>query len=122
MLSKKIQAFLWLLLLTVLLCLPGQTLPDTGGNWFDRIYGDKWIHIFLFAMLTLLFCRTITAPGSRQHTRRLYAIIAVAGTGYGILMEFVQLWLISGRGFEFYDILADAAGCVVGYFFSVKRK
>lgn len=120
-LKRKLRAILWLLIVTALLCLPGKTLPDTGGDWFNRIYADKWIHIFLFTILTVLFCKTVVGTsGSRQNIMRLYAIIAGCAALYGVLMEFVQLWLVSGRGFEVYDILADAAGCVIGYFISLK--
>lgn len=119
---KPIHALTWLLLVTVLLCLPGKALPDTGGNWFDRLYMDKWIHVFLFSVLVYLSCRAI--PHSYAAFRGIilqYVIMAVVGVLYGVLIEFVQLWLISGRGFEEYDILADTAGCALGYIIGVRR-
>lgn len=119
---KPIHALIWLLLVTVLLCLPGKTLPDTGGDWFGRLYMDKWIHIFLFTVLVFLSCRAIPHEYEPFGAFILqYAIMAVLGVLYGILIEFVQLWLIGGRGFEGYDILADAAGCALGYYLAVRK-
>lgn len=119
---KNLPAILWLLIVTVLLCLPGKTLPDAGGDWFNRIYADKWIHVFLFAVLVFLSCRA--NPHYYEPFGGIilqYVIIAVLGVLYGILMEFMQLWLVNGRGFEGYDILADAAGCIAGYWFALRR-
>lgn len=113
--KKNIPPFSWLLLVTILLCLPGKTLPDTGGDWFSRIYADKWIHIFLFAVLVFLFCKIIPLNNtSRKFVNMPFLLTVMAGILYGTLMELVQLWMVSGRGFESFDILADAGGCLLG--------
>jgi VanZ family protein len=119
---NKWYAVLWLLLTIVLLCLPGKSLPDTSGDWFSRMYADKWIHIFLFAILVFLWCNSIPANSTNSNLFILpWLIIVVSGVIYGIAMELIQLWVINGRGFEGWDIAADAAGCVLGYAVALGR-
>jgi VanZ family protein len=112
---KKSIAVLWLLLTTVLLSLPGRSLPETGGDWFSHFHMDKWIHVFLFAILVFLWCQTIRVNHDNSAwVVSSYIWVFLSGIAYGVLMECVQFWLISGRGFEWGDILADAAGCALG--------
>ena len=116
-LKKFIPAFVFLIILTVLLCLPGNTLPTTSGNWFQLVHADKLIHIFLFATLTYLCCMPITLKGFvKSILSKLYFVIALIATFYGFIMELVQHWFIPGRAFEGLDILADAIGCFIGYY------
>jgi VanZ family protein len=106
----------WLLVTIILLCMPGNNLPQPQGNWFEQLYMDKWIHVFTFGLLVWLFCRALAKANTRACLQ-----LALAGCVYGIAMEFVQKWLISGRGFEGWDILADAAGCAIGCLLFLNR-
>ena len=45
----------------------------------------------------------------------------ILGILYGLLMEFVQKYFIPHRSFDLYDVLADATGCIIGYFFALKK-
>jgi len=53
--------------------------------------------------------------------RKIFFKIMVVGCLYGIAMEFVQKYFIPFRSFDLGDIIADAIGCVAGYFFAIKR-
>jgi VanZ family protein len=108
------------LALTALLCWPGNRLPQPTGNWFERLYMDKWIHVGLFGVLVYFFCKAFGNKGYRS-----WMCIAILGCLYGILMEFVQKWLIPNRGFELLDIVADCAGAGLGYVlysYTVRRR
>jgi VanZ family protein len=116
-LKKFIPAFVILLIVTVLLCLPGPSLPTPSGDWFHRYQVDKIIHITIFAVLVYMFCRPIQLKGFfTSIITKIYFLIAVICIIYGFIMELIQKWFIPGRGFEGWDIMADAVGCLIGYF------
>lgn len=113
-------SIVWFLIVTVLLCIPGSDLPKSG--FFDAIpFFDKWVHIFLFCVLTYLFL----AGFLEQKRTKAALIIVILAIGYGTIMEFVQKYFIPNRSFDLTDILADAIGCILGYVaigFANKRK
>ena len=110
-------ALVWLVLCTVLLCLPGSRFPKY--NWLSEIQFDKWVHIGLFGILVVLSCwgswsRAKEIP-SQSNT---FAWLAVWATAYGIGMEFIQDWYIPNRSFDVGDILADGVGAGLGGWFA----
>lgn len=112
---KKIElgvlpAVSWLIIVTILLCLPGSALPKE--NWFDKIWLDKWIHVVLFMVMVLLWCRY--ASSSQGKNIRYFKQIAIYFLVYGIAMELVQEYLIPNRSFDLKDVLADGVGCGIG--------
>lgn len=123
--SKKIRpsyipGILWLIISSILLTIPGQSLPSK--NWMGDIYFDKWIHIGLFAILTTLWCWAITRNISDKTTlRKSFLYIGIASLVYGAGMEVVQKYFIPNRSFDLFDILADGTGSLIGYLFSINR-
>jgi VanZ family protein len=95
---------------TILLCLPGSAIPQ--HKWFDFLMVDKWVHIFLFSLLTFLFAR-FNSPAR-------FLIIAFTVLTYGVAMEFVQKWFVTNRSFDVGDIGADAAGAILGFILAKK--
>lgn len=112
-------ATVWLILITVLLCLPGATLPNK--NWFSTIQLDKWIHIGLFGTLVFVWCgafrERINDPLKLKNSFVATCFLAI---GYGVLMEFVQDGLIPNRSFDEWDIASDAAGSLAGMFLAMR--
>lgn len=104
----------WLMLITLLLCIPGTRLPKV--QWHDKIFLDKWIHVFLFLVLVFLWCRAYTIK-----TKKIFLLITVLCIVYGVVMELVQEYLIPFRSFDLRDMIANSIGAVAGYFISVKR-
>jgi VanZ family protein len=102
------------MLSTILLTLPGTKLPKE--DWLDKIWFDKWVHIGMFAVMTWLWCWGII-----RRSKKIFYVIAVVCLLYGIIMEFVQHWMIDNRSFDGGDIIADAAGCMIGLLFSLRR-
>ena len=111
-------AAIWFLLVTSLLCIPGTKFPKI--DWQDKIWLDKWIHIFLFMILVILWSKAYS-HSTQSGGRKIFFKIMVVGCFYGIAMEFVQKYFIPFRSFDFGDIIADGIGCVAGYYFSVKK-
>jgi len=118
--STIIFAVIWLLIVTTLLCIPGTQLPKI--KWDDKIWFDKWIHVLLFMILVMLWNKVYSGKKNiHLNTRKIFFQIMIVGFVYGILMELVQKYFIPYRSFDLMDILADGAGCAIGYFISIKR-
>ena len=52
--SKFLPGIIWFIIVLVLMCTPGNNLPDVD-TWFQKLYLDKWIHIAAFGLLAYLF-------------------------------------------------------------------
>ena len=118
--STIVFAVIWLLLVTSLLCIPGTKLPKI--TWQDKIWLDKWIHIFLFMVLVIVWNKVYSGKKNIQNNiRKIFFQIMIIGIVYGIAMEIVQKYFIPFRSFDVGDIIADAIGCVVGYLISIKK-
>jgi VanZ family protein len=113
--STIIFAISWLLIVTILLCIPGTRLPKI--KWDDKLLFDKWVHIFLFLILVLFWCRAY----SKSRLKNIFITITIFSILYGIGMEIVQKYFIPFRSFDVGDIIADAVGCIVGYFISIRK-
>jgi VanZ family protein len=110
----------WLTISTVLLVLPGSAFPKE--DWTSKIWLDKWVHIGLFGIMTVLWCwALLRIYRDRIKLRRAFLVVALLALFYGISMEFVQLYCVANRSFDTGDIIADGVGCVAGYFFSTGR-
>jgi VanZ family protein len=92
---------------TWLLVLPGSAFPKE--DWLDKVYADKWVHIFLMGALSLLWILAFADGGTTCLSRKML-IIAIGVTCYGLGMEFVQKYLVVNRSFNMGDVVADAAG------------
>ena len=117
--SSFIFAVGWLIMTIVLLTLPGSAFPKE--NWLSKLWVDKWVHIVLFAILVILWCRAVVKAGNRILLKKYFVGITVLGIAYGIGMEFIQKHLVSNRSFDILDIVSDAAGCLLGLGISVAR-
>jgi len=103
-----------------LLCIPGTELPKF--KWDNKIWLDKWVHIFLFMVLVILWSKAYSGKKNIQNdTRKIFFQIMILGFLYGILMEVVQEYFILNRSFDLVDILANGTGCFIGYLISIKR-
>jgi len=117
-LARKItlwSALGWLVITTVLLCLPGSVLPKQ--SWFNKIWLDKWVHVGLFSIMVLLWCRAITFLKKKKPS--YFIQISFYVLLYGIVMEFIQKYFIPNRSFDLGDIGADLIGSVLGLLFSM---
>jgi hypothetical protein len=114
-------SLLWLTICTILLTIPGNNLPSEHwiGIWAEKIQLDKWVHVGLFTIMVILWSWTFSnKPTHKKNTYYFY--ITILWIAYGIGMEYVQKYFVVNRSFDRLDMLADAAGAFIGYFFSKK--
>ena len=87
----------------------------------SKIQLDKWVHIFLFAILVTVWVKGLW---KNYPTLFIYAKlsfwIAILAVIYGICMELVQHYFVLNRSFELNDILADLIGSLIGYLLVMK--
>ncbi|HKC35645.1 MAG TPA: VanZ family protein [Chitinophagaceae bacterium] len=115
-----IPAISWFIISVVLLTIPGSAFPKE--NWLDKIWFDKWVHIGMFAIMVGLWCWAMLKIYSvSKRLRTVFIWIGLLSLSYGVGMEFVQKYFINNRSFDEGDIIADAVGCSLGVFFSLKR-
>ena len=95
-----------LALIAVLSLVPAWLFPPS----LTEVPGiDKWVHVAMYGVLGALLR---WAAGARIGAADWWR--PAAGAGYGVLMEFLQLWCGGGtRSFSWADAWADLAGVVV---------
>ena len=112
-------AFAWLLVVTVLLVIPGSSLPNE--TWLTQIRIDKWIHIAIFSIMVIVWFIALRKKYLSGTPKQILISVVLACIVYGIGMEFIQLYFVSNRSFDIWDIAADAAGSLAGYIFCLVR-
>ena len=76
----------------------------------------------MFAVMVFLWCWSITGNKSEASKwKKGFTLIALLVLAYGIGMEFAQKYFVANRSFDTGDILADAGGCIIGWFVSTRR-
>ncbi len=118
--KKFIPGIAWFFIVLVLICLPGDDLPE-AENWFKLIKGDKLIHVGVFAMLAFLFMYPFAKSLLDKKEKRQYFLrIAIAGIVWGITTELIQKYFVPGRSFDLMDWAADSAGVLLALLFCRK--
>jgi len=110
-----IPALTWFIIANILFLLPGDDLPS--NEFLEKIHFDKWVHIGLFAGLTFLTALPFIL--NQQCSKKLLIKIIIAFTIYGVFIEFLQKYIAYDRSFDVTDMIADATGCVVGFYMSL---
>lgn len=111
-------AIAWWFVVLILMCTPGKDLPELG-SWTELISLDKLIHIGVFGLLVYLFMRPVAIKNiSASVKKQRFLKIAIAGSIWGLTLEFVQHFWIPGRSMDMMDFVADAIGCVLAYIYS----
>ena len=111
--TSFLPAIFWFIISVVLLALPGNDLPHS--DLFNIPFFDKYIHTIMFFVLTVLFCYPfILYNTSGKIIKSWFFKVTISAIVYGIIMEFVQKYLVYGRSFDVIDIVFDAIGSVAG--------
>ena len=118
--ETKWPAIIWSVIVFILLVLPPLSIAKETQLTITHF--DKVIHFLLFGMLVILWGIYLKTkyPFSKKFISLLFVVFLLA-TGYGIVMEFVQLNV--GRDFDVWDMLADAVGAFTAWlYFVIKNR
>lgn len=72
---------------------------------------DKWVHAALFAIWSWLVYQAWYNQGKQPYPA---AQVMLLGMAYGLGVEVIQHYLIAGRSFDSWDLVADGAGIGLG--------
>ncbi len=104
----------WTILIQVLLCLPGSSIPNPDAFHIPNL--DKIVHIILFGGIVFFWCYYFYGKQKSPKTlKTIFFVIYVLACFNGALMEFIQRDYIPGRSFDLGDIIADMAGAGLAY-------
>ena len=71
---------------------------------------DKFVHISMYLGLTILACWSMHA----EIKHKWYYLVTLFAIGWGVMMEVFQFLMHLGRSFDFYDMLANSIGALIG--------
>jgi len=101
----------WFVLACVAFFIPGSALPD--NQIFSLLEVDKLVHVGMFTIMIVLWYLPMHHKGTSSS--RWLIRVPLIFFGYSIAVEFIQHYFIPGRSFDLADIIADAAGCLLGF-------
>jgi hypothetical protein len=118
---KYVYSMLWALFILFACGASTGTLMELHlGDLFGY---DKPIHMFLFGMQAWLIIR---ARLRHEYGYRFMQVVGAAcllSALYGVLIEVMQKLVFTGRAYDYFDMIANALGCVIVYgWFWRKRK
>jgi len=99
-----ILAVAYTIWLTTLSLIPLNNVPLP-----DVKFGDKVVHFFLYFFLTIIWL--FACPKLRTLKYKFLFIVIL----WGILIEFLQEYMVYLRTGDVYDALANAVGALLGY-------
>lgn len=120
-LLNKILLFLppvlWALFILFATIASTQTL--TSLHLSDLFGWDKPIHITLFGTQAALLIRSIAkiAPLQRKHITYMCLLSAL----YGSVTEGLQAIITTSRTFDYFDLLANTAGCALIWYWYIRK-
>ncbi len=93
---------IWLTTLS-LIPLNNVPLPDVK-------FGDKVVHFLLYFFLIIVWLFASSKVRSLHYKFIIFVIL------WGIVIEFLQEYLVYSRSGDVYDALANSVGAILGYF------
>lgn len=112
---------LWAIIVFIISSLPGNKVDDMP--FLNIPYIDKIIHMGMYFILTLLFVYEINNNSFSASPKFLYVfIIIVICLIYGIILEYLQYLLFTGRSADVFDVLFNSIGCILAIlsFYTIK--
>ncbi len=116
---KKIwPAFIWSVMIFILLIIPGKELP--AGPELPSF--DKIVHMVLFGVQVWLWSYYIKHGTNFSPHLWIFLLIFLLSCLYGIGMEYYQKYFVLNRAFETGDILADITGSAIAFLLFSRRE
>lgn len=113
-----LAAILWTLIIFGLCCTPGQYIPST--NWLELLSFDKFVHASIFFTLVVLWLIYLFKSDKLSNSSMIFVIFLCIA--YGGLLEIMQATVFSNRSGDWLDFIANTFGCLMGFWFFIKKK
>jgi VanZ family protein len=107
--TNYFKTIIWSLIVFYILFSPADAIPK--NSLFEIPYFDKYVHVSIFAILSLFFL--IESKKSSLSLRSRILSLLVAIVLLGILSETIQKFFIPGRSGNIYDFFADLCGFAI---------
>ncbi len=99
-------AIIWTVIVTVLSLVSFHSIPSV------KIVGsDKTVHFLFYLVFVILWG---LATNQTYFNRKYVLFVVISAISYGIIIEVLQSVLTSSRQADFYDVLANTVGAIVG--------
>ena len=96
--------------------------PITGAPKIEIPFADKIVHLIINAGLFVVWANYVFSGKTNTKTYTL-TLLFVCTLLYGILIEVVQGSFIPTRGADFFDVVANVCGLILGFFaFKLTKK
>ena len=89
--------------------------PITGAPKIEIPFADKIVHLTINAGLFVVWASYVFSGKTNTKTYTL-PLLFVCTLLYGILIEVVQGSFIPTRGADFFDVVANVCGLILGFF------
>ena len=89
--------------------------PITGAPKIEIPFADKMVHLIINAGLFVVWASYVFSGKTNTKTYTL-PLLFVCNLLYGILIEVVQGSFIPTRGADFFDVVANVCGLILGFF------
>lgn len=120
----KVKYFLpaaaWIVTITLLSLISTKNLTKFS---VEIIGIDKLIHIFIYLILSFLLAWGLKKTVKyKKLSLKMLAAVFLFTSLYGLSMEIAQKLMTTGRNFEYYDIIANIIGSLIGVLFFIRKK
>ena len=103
---------IWLTFILVATLLPGDKIPQSKLLELDL--SDKYIHLILFSVMFLAILFD-THRNKQALTKKIYRFTWLFTISLGVATELLQVFVVTSRSGNLFDLVADALGCLIGY-------
>ena len=92
--------------------------PITAPQKIEIPFADKMVHLIINAVLFMVWASYVFSGKTNTKTKKTYTLplLFVCTLLYGILIEVVQGSFIPTRGADFFDVVANLCGLILGFF------
>ncbi|MGX5818423.1 VanZ family protein [Chitinophaga lutea] len=108
MIRYYLPAIGWIILILFLCTMPGQSVPEVGLPYMDKI-----AHFGLFGGTVILLAYGYYRQKGDINLLAL-TMITFSVVLYGVAIEFIQKYFAENRSFDMLDVLADGLGAIAG--------
>lgn len=105
----------WAIVIFILCATPGRYIPSV--SWLELLSFDKWVHAGVFFVLVSLFGIAVQA---HRQSRNIFYLFFLLSVLYGGALEIMQAKVFSERSADWYDMIANSFGCLMGLLFNGK--